>query len=117
MFRRLGSLLAICCLLLFVLGGLAAAQKKPNLKGAKVHNSDDRMSPMGQLAAKVNAAANGLAAPGIIGNNDFDKVGCDNPADCGDDDVPIAGGQAETSIAVDSTRPAHRDRLQRHPGV
>ena len=103
MFRRVGTLLSIFCTLLFALGALAAPPTKPSLKGAKVHNGDDRMSPMGHLAAKMNAAANGLAAPTLIGGNDFDKVGCDNPADCGDDDVPIAGGQAETTIAVDST--------------
>jgi hypothetical protein len=91
--------------LLFALGGLSAAQKKVNLKGAKAHDGDDRMSPMGHLAAQVNAAlaARGFVTPGVTGGNDFDKVGCDNPADCGDDDVPVAGGQAETTIAVDST--------------
>lgn len=104
MFQRIEAL-SVVCVLLLALCGISAAQKKPNINSGKAQSADGRMSAMGEAAAKVNAAleAKGFVLPTVSGNNSFDKIGCDNPADCGDDDVVIAGGQAETSIAVDST--------------
>ncbi|HEV7519382.1 MAG TPA: sialidase family protein, partial [Thermoanaerobaculia bacterium] len=96
---RLFHLAFIACLL--VLMGLpvgAWAKKPPAAKNAK----DDRMSAMGHLAARARAAVEAtqghLLAKGAADGN------CGNEPDCeGEDQDGPAGGQAEVSIAVDSS--------------
>jgi hypothetical protein len=61
-------------------------------------HAEDRMSAMGHLAARARAAI-ALATQGITKSGS----GCDNQADCETDGDGPAGGQAELSIAVDST--------------
>ncbi|HEX3531738.1 MAG TPA: hypothetical protein VH988_32155 [Thermoanaerobaculia bacterium] len=61
---------------------------------------ENRMSSMGQLASKIRAAIHASGGRSItLKTGD----GCDNAPDCGDDEDGPAGGQAEVSIAVDST--------------
>ena len=66
--------------------------------------AENRMSPAGQRAAKARVAlkAGGPQALAAVmksaGNGN-----CVNTLDCNDDQDGPAGGQAETSIAVDST--------------
>ncbi len=65
------------------------------------------MSAMGQLAARVNSA---LWQKGIVTGralvappNPTGDQGCTSAPDCFDDEDGPAGGQAETSIAIDAT--------------
>ena len=76
-----------------------AAAKRPAPQYVKL--PEDRMSAMGHLAARAVAA---LHRAGVTGVQEQNRAGsgCDNQPDCGDQDGP-AGGQAELSIAVDST--------------
>ena len=90
----------------FLLPGilLALLLTLPAYAKLPVKSQENRMSPAGQRAAKASAAlkaggpralAAAMKAPGN-GN-------CVNTLDCNDDQDGPAGGQAETSIAVDST--------------
>ncbi|HXO40749.1 MAG TPA: hypothetical protein VN999_04810, partial [Thermoanaerobaculia bacterium] len=76
-----------------------AAVKRPAPQYVKP--AEDRMSAMGRLAARARAALNRAGVTGVLEQNRAGS-GCDNQPDCGDQDGP-AGGQAELSIAVDST--------------
>lgn len=61
---------------------------------------EDRMSAMGRMAAKARAAAARAGATQAIAKS---GDGCDNQPDCEDTGDGPAGGQAELSVAVDST--------------
>src|SRR5258708_276940 len=62
---------------------------------------ESRMSSMGRLAARAVAAIHASGGRTIVLKS---GEGCDNEPDCEDEDADgPAGGQAETSIAVDST--------------
>ena len=90
--RKMTCALLVCAAAV-VLAGPAAAKGD---KGGK----DLKMSAMGQFAAKVQAT---VAAGGSIADLTAHGV-CINEPDCEDDSVTvIPGGQAETSIAIDST--------------
>jgi hypothetical protein len=68
-------------------------------KAAKAH--ENRMSAMGQLASKIRAAIHASGGRSLALKTD---EGCDNEPECEDEDEDgPAGGQAEVSIAVDST--------------
>ena len=92
-------LLSLALIGMLVATGAAAATL--HLPGAHAQlfgkTREDRMSAMGRLAAKARAAVGGVTVQNKIGD------GCDNQPDCADDSAGPAGGQAETSIAVDST--------------
>ena len=105
--KRFGLLFFVCAVLC-ALPGSAAAQKLPRITPRKVQDDkNDHMSAMGHLAARVSAA---LQQKGIVTGralvappNPTGDKGCTNAPDCFDDNDGPAGGQAETSIAVDST--------------
>ena len=107
MLKRFG-LLSFVCAVLFALSGIATAQKLPRIHPRKAqHEKNDHMSAMGHLAARVNSV---LRQKGIVTGralvappNPTGDKGCTNAPDCFDDDDGPAGGQAETSIAVDAT--------------
>jgi len=67
--------------------------------------SEDRMSSMGRLAARAKAAIEATHGGARLGLRTGET--CGNEPDCGDDNTgigdSISGGQAEVSIAVDST--------------
>jgi hypothetical protein len=107
--------LLVCIALLVAMPVGAAGAKSPIAK--KIGNAD-RMSAMGQLAARARrviekATGNHLVAKGL------EDGGCINEPDCGNDEGEgdgdegentdpdsqdfVVGGQAEVSIAVDST--------------
>src|SRR5258705_327120 len=107
MLKRFG-LLSFVCAVLFALSGIATAQKLPRITPRKApHDKSEHMSAMGHLAARVNSVlrqkgivtGRALAAP----PNPTGDKGCTNAPDCFDDQDGPAGGQAETSIAVDAT--------------
>ena len=121
MLKRFG-LLSFVCAVLFVLSGIVTAQKLPRITPRKApHDKSEHMSAMGHLAARVNSVlrqkgivtGRALAAP----PNPTGDKGCTNAPDCFDDEDGPAGGQAETSIAVDATGQHVRGRIQRHPWV
>src|SRR5467141_2560703 len=105
--KRFGLLFFVCAVLC-ALPGSAAPQKLPSITPRKVQDDkNDHMSAMGHLAARVSAA---LQQKGIVTGralvappNPTGDKGCTNAPDCFDDNDGPAGGQAETSIAVDST--------------
>lgn len=68
--------------------GLAAPPERANIQ--------DEMSPAGQIAARARAEIGRLAAKGA-------KPGQDPPCEACDDNQGPTGGQAELSIAIDST--------------
>jgi hypothetical protein len=84
--------------------GISMRASDDEQRGSK--HSDDRMSAMGQVAArakvKIEAAARGQATKNFELADD-----CVNQPDCGGDEGPLEDGpaatQSETSIAVDST--------------
>jgi len=107
MLNRFG-LLSVACLLFLVLPDFSAAQKLPRITTGKEQlDSTDHMSAMGHLASRVNhvlqqkgiVTARALVAP----PNPAGDKGCTNAPDCNDDADGPAGGQAETTIAVDHT--------------
>src|SRR5215472_4817110 len=106
MSKRFG-LLSIASLLFFFFPSLVPAQSLPRITSRKTHEADDHMSAMGQLASRVKQV---LQQKGIVSgkalvappNPPGDK-GCTNAPACNDDADGPAGGQAETSIAVDRT--------------
>ena len=67
-------------------------------RGAKA--PENRMSAMGHLAARAVAAIRASGGRNIVLKT---GDGCDNAADCETDGDGPAGGQAETTIAVDTT--------------
>jgi len=106
--KRFGLLSLVWVAVLFVFPGIVTAQKLPRIFPRKVqHEKNEHMSAMGRLAARVNTV---LQQKGIVTaralttppNPTGDK-GCTNAPDCFDDENGPAGGQAETSIAVDTT--------------
>src|SRR5260370_41400472 len=97
--RRLSNRvwLALALVGMLTTTGAAATQRLPGAHARLLAKTpEDRMSAMGRLAAKASAAVGRVTLQNKSGSN------CDNQPDCGDSDGP-AGGQAEVSIAVDST--------------
>ncbi len=97
--RRLSNRvwLALALVGMLTTTGAAATQRLPGAHAQLLAKTpEDRMSAMGRLAAKASAAVGRVTLQNKSGSN------CDNQPDCGDSDGP-AGGQAEVSIAVDST--------------
>src|SRR6476660_1962430 len=102
---RLCHLVFLACLL--VLTGLpvgawakssAAASFKPK------RQSEERMSSMGRLAVRARKAIESATGAHLLAKGYDDEDNCGNDAECeADDSTDPAGGQAETSIAVDST--------------
>jgi hypothetical protein len=85
-----------------VLAGVssAALAKEPP---RRTHGAVHHMSSMGEMAAKARAAVEKAVTVGRLTGVAQLGDGCDNQPDCGDDSDGPAGGQAEVSIAVDST--------------
>jgi hypothetical protein len=93
--KRKAILLAlpVCVLTLVALPALAATPKGPKTQ-------EKTMSSMGRIAARARTiVASKTGKPLVTKNADT----CDNDRECGDDEDGPAGGQAEVSIAVDST--------------
>ena len=84
---------------LLVLVAFLPAHGSPANKSAAA----DRMSPMGRLATRVRNQLRKMGAAGVSTRSSIDHC-IDTPEDCEDgfSEGP-AGGQAETSIAVDKT--------------
>jgi len=99
--RRPSVLVAILLSLLLAASALSAAVASRPAHRAKA--GEDRMSAMGRLAARARAAIEATGGLPRLARRIGD--GCDNEPDCGDDQDAdnVAGGQAELSIAVDST--------------
>lgn len=100
---RISLSLAVTSLLIIISLPAFAAGRKTSL------SAEDKMSAAGQLATRAREA---LKSAGIqtfaraqSGGAKVDADQCINARKCGKGirDVPIRGGQAETSIAVDST--------------
>jgi len=78
----------------------AAARPEASNRGRR-GDPEDAMSPMGRLASRARAA---LEAQGLAGRRIAAPArDCVNEADCESEGDGPAGGQAETSIAVDAT--------------
>jgi hypothetical protein len=107
MWNRFG-LLSVACLLLLILPSSSPAQKLPRITAHKEQlAATDHMSAMGHLAFRVNEV---LKEKGIVTRralvappNPSGDKGCTNAPDCNDDADGPAGGQAETTIAIDHT--------------
>src|SRR5437588_614659 len=98
--RRLSNRvwLALALVGMLTTTGAAAIQRPPGAHARLLSKApEDRMSAMGRLAAKARAAVGAVTLQNKSGD------GCDNQPDCADDSTGPAGGQAEVSIAVDST--------------
>lgn len=102
---RLCRLMFLACLL--VLMGLPVGAWAKSSAVSRVRpkaQSDDRMSSMGHLAVRARKAIESATGAHLITKGYGDEDNCGNDADCAADDTSgPAGGQAETSIAVDST--------------
>jgi hypothetical protein len=97
--------------LLLILAIPALARPVAGSHGAKIAQ-EDRMSTMGRIAARARAAIEKTGGHHLFAAT---GEGCDNEPDCGEDEGDIGddepgedgdivdGGQAELSIAVDST--------------
>jgi hypothetical protein len=99
LFRQ--SLLA-CLVVLLGLPAGAWAKSAHTVKDVQA----DRMSPMGRLAVRARAAISANAGNGghLTAKGFMNGDNCGNDAECeADDTTAPAGGQAEVSIAVDST--------------
>jgi hypothetical protein len=84
--------------------GVGAAYADSVLQGAAVKQQDERMSPAGQLAPRVRRqlaagrAPRALPALAAVAPND-----CGQEPECQDKTASQPGGQAEVSIAVDTS--------------
>ncbi len=90
------GILLIWLLAILVLPAFGWAAKRATGKAP-----ENRMSSMGQLASKIRAAIRASGGQSIL--NKSGDEDCISEPDCGDDEDGPAGGQAEVSIAVDST--------------
>src|SRR6185369_17040531 len=104
---RLSPLAFLACLLLLI--GLPAgawAKQPPTVKSAK-NAQGDRMSAMGHMAlrarAVIEATQGRLVAKGAEDDNCINKADCEGEEGEGEGADGPAGGQAEVSIAVDSS--------------
>jgi len=104
---RLSPLAFLACLLLLI--GLPAgawAKQPPTIKSAK-NAQGDRMSAMGHMAlrarAVIEATQGRLVAKGAADDNCINKADCEGEEGEGEGADGPAGGQAEVSIAVDSS--------------
>jgi len=90
------GILLIWLIAALVLPGLGWAAKRAAGKAP-----ENRMSSMGQIAAKIRATIHASGGHSIL--NKSGEEDCIAEPDCDDEGDGPAGGQAEVSIAVDST--------------